>query len=111
MSVWDNHWWTEALSMSHGSTCPRVMLMMALDATTCYQHMWSQRPCIKMQATSEYIGFTEKKRTLVMQRSTASGVEDKKKTPSHESQNILGILSRGVKTKRGQCEHKAGATL
>lgn len=63
-----------------------------------------------MQATSEHIGFTEKKHTLVMQRSTASWVEDKKKIPSHKSQNILGIPSRGVKTKRGQCEHKAGAT-
>lgn len=85
--------------MPHGATCPELMLMLAFDATTCYQHMWSQRSCIKMQATSEHTGFTKKKFTLALQRSTASWVEDKKKTPSHESRKIVGIPNRGVKTK------------
>lgn len=111
MSVWDNHWWTEALSIPHGTTCPGLMLMVALDVTTCYQHMWSQRALIKTQTTSEHTGFTEKKLTLAMQRGTASWVEDKKKAPSHESRKILSIPNRGVKIKGGQCEHKAGATL
>lgn len=96
MSAWDNHGWIEALSMPHGSACPRLMLMMALDATTHYQYMWSQRSCIKMQATSEHIGFTEKKRTLVMQRSTASWVEDKKKKFHHMKAGTSLAFQAGV---------------
>lgn len=52
-----------------------------------------------MQATSEHTGFTKKKFTLALQRSTASWVEDKKKDSITRNRKIVGIPNRGVKTK------------